>query len=284
MRVEFLGTGGAMTIPRPLCECHVCAEARQKGLPYSRTGPSVFVHGPDLLIDTPEEINVQLARSQLSRVAAGIYSHVHPDHIMGRRVWEMNQDFGHWPPRNRPATPVYLPQQVALDAREWLGFWDHLAFFHSQGLIELHEMTDGEVLRLDGHTIRPVRLTVNSVYAFLIEDGHKRLLVAMDELTDWDPPEFVQGVDLAVLPMGIVEHDPVTGERLIPADHPDLQSEAKFAETIEVARRLSARRTILTHIECQDGLGHDDLRRLAAHVRTRGVEIEFAHDTLQVDV
>ena len=50
MRVEVLGSGGAVTIPRPGCSCRVCVEAREKGVPYSRTGPSVFVHGPDVLI------------------------------------------------------------------------------------------------------------------------------------------------------------------------------------------------------------------------------------------
>ena len=53
MQVEFLGAGGAITTPRPACTCRVCAEAREKGVPYSRTGPSLFVHGPDVLIDTP---------------------------------------------------------------------------------------------------------------------------------------------------------------------------------------------------------------------------------------
>jgi phosphoribosyl 1,2-cyclic phosphate phosphodiesterase len=55
VRVEILGSGGAVTIPRPGCGCRVCVEAREKGVPYARTGPSVFVHGPDVLIDTPEE-------------------------------------------------------------------------------------------------------------------------------------------------------------------------------------------------------------------------------------
>jgi phosphoribosyl 1,2-cyclic phosphate phosphodiesterase len=86
MRIEFLGTGGAGTTPRPLCDCRVCVEARTKGVPYSRSGPSVFVHGPDLLIDTPEEIKSQLNRSQVTRVAAVTYSHWHPDHTAGRRA------------------------------------------------------------------------------------------------------------------------------------------------------------------------------------------------------
>ena len=46
MKIEFLGSGGAITIPQPCCDCAICREARERGVPYSRTGPSVFVHGP----------------------------------------------------------------------------------------------------------------------------------------------------------------------------------------------------------------------------------------------
>ena len=88
MRVEILGSGGAVTIPRPGCRCRVCVEARERGEPYARTGPSVFVHGPDVLIDTPEESKQQLNRSTVTRIGAGLYSHWHPDHTAGRRVWE----------------------------------------------------------------------------------------------------------------------------------------------------------------------------------------------------
>lgn len=88
MKVEFLGTGGAISTPRPLCSCRVCVEARKLGVPYSRGGPSVFVHGPDVLIDTPEEARDELNRSRVTNVNACLYSHWHPDHVMGRRVFE----------------------------------------------------------------------------------------------------------------------------------------------------------------------------------------------------
>lgn len=102
MRIEFLGTGGALTTPKPGCSCGVCKEARERGVPYSRSGPSLFVHGPDVLIDTPEEIKDQLNRSQVREIAACLYSHWHPDHVMGRRVWEaLNNDWRGWPPQRR---------------------------------------------------------------------------------------------------------------------------------------------------------------------------------------
>ena len=65
MRIEFLGTAGAVGLPRPTCACRICAEARARGVPYSRNGPALFVHGPDLLIDTPEDIVQSLNRANI---------------------------------------------------------------------------------------------------------------------------------------------------------------------------------------------------------------------------
>lgn len=102
MRIEILGSGSAITTPRPGCHCRVCSEARVRGIPYSRSGPSLFVHGPDVLIDTPEESKDQLNRSNISNLNACFFSHWHPDHVMGRRVWEtQNADWRHWPRHNK---------------------------------------------------------------------------------------------------------------------------------------------------------------------------------------
>ena len=83
MLVEILGSGGAISTPRALCRCGICRQARQQGVPYSRSGPSLFVHGPDLIVDTPEDIIASLARSRVERIAVGTYSHWHPDHLLG---------------------------------------------------------------------------------------------------------------------------------------------------------------------------------------------------------
>jgi len=283
MQIEFLGTGGAITTPKPGCACRICIQARQQGLPYSRTGPSLFVHGPDVLIDTPEEIKQQLNRSQVKEIAACFYSHWHPDHVMGRRVWEMNHDWRNWPPQDKQ-TDIYLPRQVALDFRQRLGTWEHLAFFEHTKLVRLIELNDGEVVQLGATKISPFRLAEDYVYAFLFGEQGKRVLIVPDELFGWSPSEDVKGVDLAVLPMGIAEFNPLTGERTIPENHPVLKSEATFEQTLAVIRELKANRVILTHIEEPDGLDYDDLAQLGKRLRAEGLNIDFAHDTLIVDV
>ncbi|MFB9325149.1 MBL fold metallo-hydrolase [Paenibacillus aurantiacus] len=284
MKIEFLGTGGAVTIPRPMCRCHVCVEARKRGVPYSRSGPGVYVHGPNLLIDTSEDIYMQLNRSGVERIDAVTYSHWHPDHVMGRRVLEsMSGDFRRWPPDVKPCD-VILPEQVAADFEERLAGAEHLRYFESQGFIRQRTLTDGESYSSNGAVITPIRLAEDYVYAFSIAESDKRALIAMDEMFGWVPDPDLAGVDLAVLPAGIFEHHPITGERQIHEAHPVLKMEATFAQTLAIIERLNPRLTLLTHIEEMDGLGYDDLQQVEALLAESGRNIKFAYDTLVVEV
>ena len=246
------------------------------------TGRSTFVHGPNDLIDTPEESRLQLERAGIRAISACFYSHWHPDHTMGRRVWETrNAEFRVWPRVVRHTTPVYLPAQVAADFRERLGGWEHFEFMASRDYVEVIELADGEIVSSGPWTIRPFRLAEDYVYAFAVEGEGKRLLVAPDELKGWVPPEEVRGFDLAVVPMGICEFDPFTGERRISAQHPVLRFEATFDETLRIVDQLAAERVLLSHVEEIDGLTYDDLLRLE---RRLDRPITFAYDTLVVDV
>jgi phosphoribosyl 1,2-cyclic phosphate phosphodiesterase len=284
VRVEILGSGGATTTPRPGCACHVCVEAREKGVPYARTGPSVFVHGPNVVFDTPEEAKLQLDRAGVGDIRACFYSHWHPDHTLGRRVWETrNGDFRAWPREaKRPlVTDIYLAEQVAADHRRYLGGMAHLEFMQGRGWVRVHELADGESVLVGGVEIRPFRLREDYVYAFELSEGGRRVLIAMDELNGWSPPDEVKGVDLAVLPMGICEFDVFTGERRIHPEHPVLLYEATFEETRAIVRELGADRVVLGHVEEIDGLTHDDLQRLAPEY---GANVTFAWDGLVVEV
>lgn len=284
MRIEFLGSGGAGTIPRPGCQCRVCATARIRGLPHSRGGPSLFVHGPDVLIDTPEDIKHLLERSTVGNINACVYSHWHPDHTTGWRVWESrNSSFPAWPPRNR-CTDIYLPEQVGRDFRHWLGLWQSFQYMEGHGFVRVNEMADGDTIETSGVRISPFRLAESYVYAFLLEDGQRRVLIAPDELYGWQPPEDLGRLDLAVLAMGLVDVNPLTGERRIVAEHPILQAEATFDQTLEMVAKLDAGRVILTHIEEASGLTHDDLLTLEQQLQAEGRPVEFAYDGMMVEV
>ena len=250
-------------------------------MPYARTGPSVFVHGPDLLIDTPEESKEQLNRSTVTRIAAGLYSHWHPDHTAGRRVWEaLNFDFRSWPPRYE-TTPVYVPESVWADFEAHYGLADQFRFLERQGTVRVELVPESGSFALDGTSVTVLPLGAENAHAFLLEADGKRVLVAMDETHRWDPPDLGP-LDLAVLPVGVFEHHPYTGERLIPQEFckPPVRK-TRYEMTLQLVRRLTPRRAVLSHVEEMDRLSHDELVRLGGR---DGWEPAFDGLILDLDV
>ena len=88
MKFEIIGSGGCTSLPKPLCKCKICQEAREKGRPYSRYGCSLFLHDINLLIDTPEDIAHAINNSTIQRINNVLFSHWDPDHTLGLRVFE----------------------------------------------------------------------------------------------------------------------------------------------------------------------------------------------------
>ena len=88
MEITILGSGGFQTIPRPTCQCQICIEARKKGIPYSRNGPSIYVKEADLIIDTPKDIINSINRENIESIKNILFTHWHPDHTEGMRVVE----------------------------------------------------------------------------------------------------------------------------------------------------------------------------------------------------
>ena len=290
MRIELLGTGGASATPRPTCDCHVCAQARARGVPYSRNGPAVFVHGPDLLIDTPEDIIHSLNRANIRRVAAATFSHWHPDHTAGCRVFEsLNHLARVWPRANVP-TPVFIPRQVKDDFDRWLGLSEQMDYLENAlQVVRQQVVPDGESFTVDGVTVTPFKLPVHTanVYAFILTEGSKRVLVVPDETFGWQPDPALGHFNLVVMPMGLLEFDPFSGERLISADHSLLTVEATFRQTLDMIRLLDTERTVLVHIEEFDQVSYDDLLQLQRKVKADRPElgsVMFGFDRLALSV
>ena len=145
-------------------------------------------------------------------------------------------------------------------------------------------MPEGAAVTLGDFAIRPIRLAEEYAYAFLVEGDGKRVLIVPDELHGWEPPEGLPKADLAVLPMGIAELNPLSGERQFARHHPLLKTEATFEQTLDVVRKLQVKRVIMTHIEEPDQLTHDDLQALGRRLVEQGLPVQFAYDTLLADI
>lgn len=282
MHLEILGSGGAVTVPRPGHHDRYNDEAREKGVPYQRRGPSVFLHGPNILFDTPEDIGESLNRADIDEVKACFYSHYHPDHVMGRRIFEQLN----WNLRGGESrcTDIYVPARVQEDMKKLLGSWSHLEYLQSIGIVKLHVIQSGESVEIDGYTITPMPLAEDYVFSYLVEKEGQRIWIAMDELFGWSPDESVADLDLAVLPSGVCEFHPLNGERRIPADEPVLQSEMRFERTIECVRDMAPKQAVLMHLDEPDGVTYDDGLELSAKLQSEGLPITLAWDGLTIDL
>jgi phosphoribosyl 1,2-cyclic phosphate phosphodiesterase len=286
MKLEILGSGGATTTPKPFCTCETCLTARSGGPRDSRLGPSVFIHGPDLLIDTPEEIFVQLNRSGITQIAACLYSHWHPDHTSGRRVFEMNKDWAGFPPKNK-TIKVFITEKVEQTFVQFMGLKSHFDFLVAEGLVDLVVVGNAERFQVNDYTVEPIQLGQDYSFGFDISGGGRRALVIMDELKLWIPSQKVCDTefDLIYLPIGIIDVNPITGNRNIDPRHSILETEQTLAETLDYVNMLNGKKFVLGHIEEPDGVGFDMGQLIGRFCsETTGKSVTVAYDSYECEI
>ena len=286
MRVELLGSGGATTVPRPGCRCRICVEARTRGVPYARTGPSVFVHGPDIVFDTPEEAKLQLDRAGDPRPSTRASTRTGTRITRwGGAVWETrNGDFLTWPrERKRPlVTDVYLPEQVAADFRTYLGGMAHLEFMQMRGWVRVHELADGESVVIGGVEVRPFRLSEDYVYAF--ELTARRSPPARGDGRAEPLGAAARGARASIWPSCPWASASSTRSPASAGSTPTTRCSGTRPRSRRRARSrvsLAAGHVVLHHVEEIDGLSHDDLQRLAPGY---GCNVTFGWDGYTTDV
>ncbi len=81
-RMTLLGTGTSMGVPMIGCKCAVCTSEDPRNQ-RTRTGVLVETAGGNFLIDTPQELRIQLIREHVEELEAALFTHAHADHIFG---------------------------------------------------------------------------------------------------------------------------------------------------------------------------------------------------------
>lgn len=87
MRVTVLGTGDALGMPVPLCDCPYCADAEE------RRRAAVMVESGDttLAFDAGPDLREQLVKTGKERIDAFFLTHGHDDHLAGvldlQKLW-----------------------------------------------------------------------------------------------------------------------------------------------------------------------------------------------------
>ncbi|WP_457638004.1 MBL fold metallo-hydrolase [Oceanithermus sp.] len=264
MEALILGSAGSQPTPKAGCNCRLCTLARQEGGRAVRTGPSFYLPAAGLLIDTPEEANLQLASRGLAprRVA---WTHAHPDHAAGMRVVQFLAQSSGRPVEGLVPEPLYpvLAERYPLD------------YLVKAGYLELRLLVVGEPLNLGG--LRLVALAhemEEPVFAYVFESASGRGLYAPDHFRHLPQPRG--RFDWAVVQMPIPPLEALPFE--LPPQHEAWRNFYTFAE-VTAAWRGKTMRLIFTHVYESVGMTPEELDRVAA---TAGDWVTFAHDGMEV--
>jgi len=263
-----------MVIPKPLCKCRICDEARKKGIPYERTGPSAFLHDENLLIDTPAEIAFQLNRSRIERIDYLLLTHLDPDHIEGfRAVEQITLDFRTWEAYPDRHIRLILPEELnnrLTDIRSVYG--PVIDYYEDQGFVQRTAFQDSIVIGDTKITAIPVDRGSQVSFIYVFERQGRKMVYAPCDIKPFpEEKDEVQGANLLVIQPGIFE-DGLKHDFVYPEDHISRTTLYTFEETIALGRRVEAEQVLFVHLEEYWDRGHDEL----GEAGLRGVTVDYA--------
>lgn len=290
MEITILGSGGCTRIQRPGCGCPVCTEARQKGIPYSRSGPSLFLHDSNALFDTPEDIFQQLNREDIDQIESIFYTHWHPDHTLGMRVIEhLNMDFyGEYMREQCHGTPIRVcaVKDVMEDLLSIQSIYgSFFTYYATHDLIALTTLTENCVLKIDSIEITPILtpgssspLSPLNASLFVITDHEKKMIYASSHCAPFDSlltHPLLQDSTLLIIG-DILPEGPLKGGYRISPKNPLREEMITLHELVNVISQLGIERTIVVHIEEEWGKSYTDYRQIEEQYREHN--IYFGYD------
>jgi phosphoribosyl 1,2-cyclic phosphate phosphodiesterase len=282
MKWTILGSGGCAVIPKPLCRCPVCREAREKGVPYARGGPAAFLHDINLLIDTPAEIVQQLNNVAIDHVDYLTFTHLDPDHVEGSRVVEqIALDFRTWRAYPEKQVCLLLPEPLSQNIdRLSSQYGPVIDFYRERGFVELKTFGDRVQLGDVRLTAIPVEPSSQPVFIYVFEQSGAKVIYAPCDIKPFpEHRDEVQRPDLLITQPGIFETGLKHGFKY-PPEHPTRRNLYTFEETLGLAQRLQAREVLFTHLEEYWQRSYDDYRALEAN----NPGMRFAYDGMQLVV
>lgn len=233
MHLTILGSGGAISTPRPFCDCAVCKKARKLGEPYRRNSSSLFIDDINTVIDCGEDIADSLNRRDVKKVDNLFITHWHPDHTFGlRTILEANFDFIN--NKAKKAINVYIPDKVFKTLKEKFPTIDY--FLNIQKTGNLCLIKDGDEIKIKDVTISAIGYSGadSDTYAYLISQDEKKVLYAPCDTIDFVNYKNFKNLDLLINECGLFS---------------TVSSELSFDDLMDRVRKIKPKKTILTHIE-----------------------------------
>lgn len=280
MKFKVIGSGGCVCLPKPLCYCKICTEARIKGRPYSRFGCSLFLEDINLLIDTPEDIVHAINHSDIKTIDNVLFSHVDPDHTLGFRVFEqlkldwlkVSQGIECDNPIN-----VFAREDVMNDINSIkFKFGTYLDYYENVRKLIKRNTVDKQVC-IGGIKISFIK--VNHATVFVFEKDNKKLIYAPCDVKPFPKDDTLKDADVLITGNTIVG-ETLKGGVILSEDNM-LRKDLFVLEEIEnIKNEYNINKVIVTHLEEDWGKSHDDYLELEKQYDN----IQFAYDGMEIEI
>jgi len=152
------------------------------------------------------------------------------------------------------------------------------------GVIEKEVLENNSTINIKDVSIEWVQLAEEIAFGFYIIANTQRILIIPDEIKNYKPSQKVKEVDVAILPFGSNEVNPVTHERILEAGILDGLGETRFDESVALAREINAKHTYFTHIEATESLNKSQLMMLEQQLKQSGLDATIAYDGLIIQI
>jgi phosphoribosyl 1,2-cyclic phosphate phosphodiesterase len=242
-RLSFMGTGTSQGIPMIGCNCNVCKSENPKDNRL-RSSALIDYKGFRILIDAGPDFRQQMIREGVSNLDAILLTHEHKDHTGGLDdVRALNYI-------NGKALPIYCEERVlrslekeysyAFEENRYPGVpeFDIRVIDNNAFYIE----RENGLSKVPGLEVIPIRVYHYKLPIFGYRIGDIAYITDANRIDD-ESYKLLNNVK--VLVVNTVRH----------AKH---ISHFSLSEAIEVAKRIGAERTFLTHLSHQIGT-HDQL-------------------------
>ena len=280
MKFKIIGSGGCVSLPKPLCNCKICNEARLKGKPYSRYGCSLFLEDINLLIDTPEDIVHAINHSNIKDINTVLFSHVDPDHTLGFPVFEQLRlnwlEVSEGKECKNPIN-VYAMEHVMSDINSiQFKFGTYLDYYENTRNLIKRDIIKKPMYIED---IKISCIKVNHATVFVFEDKDKKVIYAPCDVKPFPNDEILKNAELLIIGNTVVG-DILKGGFVLKEDNPLRKELFSLDEIQNIKREYNIKNVIITHLEEDWGKSYDDYLEL----ENKYSGIKFAYDGMEIDI
>ena len=249
MKFTVIGSGGCVALPKPLCKCKICKEARAKGKPYSRFGCSLFLEDINLLVDTPEDIVHALNQADIDQVNSVLFSHMDPDHVLGMRVFEhMRLNWFEISEGKECTSPinVFAMKHVMEDINSIKSkFGSYLDYYENiRNLIKRNIVEDYIYLK----DIKLTFVSVGSATVFVFEQNDKKVIYAPCDVKPFPQKDIFKNTDIMIIGNTVVGEILKEGY-VLKEGNSILYELFTMKEIKNLKNKYNIKKVVITHLE-----------------------------------